>query len=299
MTIVITSSGQYVDDQTGRPVDPRMMQQMAGSALTVPEMQSDRGALARDVETILRNRSGAAVPPAEIESYLNMIKGGEMSLDDLQSQFVDPIMREGTGAALTPQEMMPAIDNTPRLKNIMQPDNIRGDGYTQNMRDRDGNMVANYDSMTGIRNLQSILPKGLMDEINSLVSRGMTEDEAMEIMKPEILKVLNPTVGSEDVDDVAKVGMLVDMGLSPVDAMEAVAREKISQVNPSAFGGRPQVENPGMGALSGVPTDGAMMPTPMPRPMQNPNSLEQMRMEGRDRSFNPMDSIRPDNTPNT
>ena len=241
MATVITSSGQYVDDQTGMPADPRMMQQMANQ-------------------------------------------------------------RQRTGATLTPQEMMPAIDNTPRLKNIMQPDNIRGDGYTQNMRDRDGNMVANYDSMTGIRNLQSILPKGLMDEINSLVSRGMTEDEAMEIMKPEILKVLNPmpSVGSEDVDDVAKVQMLVDqMGLSPVDAMEAVAREKISQVNPLAFGGRPQVENPGMGALSGVPTDGAMMPTPMPRPMQNPNSLEQMRMEGRDRSFNPMDSIRPDNTPNT
>jgi hypothetical protein len=54
-----------------------------------------------------------------------------------------------------------------------------------------------------------------------------------------------------------------------------------------------------MGALSGVPTGGAMMPAPIPRPMQNPNSLEQMRMEGRDRSFNPMDSIRPDNTPNT
>ena len=297
MTIVITSSGQYVDDQTGRPVDSRMMQQMAGSALTVPEMQSDRGALARDVETILRNRSGAAVPPAEIESYLNMIKGGEMSLDDLQSQFVDPIMREGTGAALTPQEMMPAIDNTPRLKNIMQPDNIRGDGYTQNMRDRDGNMVANYDSMTGIRNLQSILPKGLMDEINSLVSRGMTEDEAMEIMKPEILKVLNPTVGSEDVDDVAKVGMLVDMGLSPVDAMEAVAREKISQVNPSAFGGRPQVENPGMGALSGVQA-GNEIPMSMPTPRPEDLMMRQMP-SGRDRTFNPNDPINRYNAPNT
>jgi hypothetical protein len=31
-------------------------------------------------------------------------------------------------------------------------------------------------------------------------------------------------------DDVAKVQMLVDMGLSPTDAMEAVAREKMSQV---------------------------------------------------------------------
>ena len=129
---------------------------------------------------------------------------------------------------------------------------------------------------------------------------GSTSDMEMRAYED----ALRPTVGQGSVsdmemDDVAKVQMLVDMGLTPADAMEAVAREKISQVNPSAFGGRPQVENPGMGALSGVPTDGAMMPTPMPRPMQNPNSLERMRMEGRDRSFNPMDSIRPDNTPNT
>ena len=53
-----------------------------------------------------------------------------------------------------------------------------------------------------------------------------------------------------------------------------------------------------MGALSGVPTE-ARMPTSMPRPMPRPNSLEQMRMEGRDRSFNPNDMLRPDNTPNT
>jgi hypothetical protein len=60
-----------------------------------------------------------------------------------------------------------------------------------------------------------------------------------------------------EMDDVAKVQMLVDMGLSPTDAMEAVAREKMSQVNPSAFGGQKQAPNPGMGAMGA--------PSPVPR----------------------------------
>ena len=86
------------------------------------------------------------------------------------------------------------------------------------------------------------------------------------------------------------------MGLSQDEAMEAVALENsLPATNPSEFGGaRSEGE---MGALSGVPTGGAMMPPPMQRP--NPNALEQMRMEGRDRSFNPNDMLRPDNTPNT
>jgi len=99
-----------------------------------------------------------------------------------------------------------------------------------------------------------------------------------------------------------KLDILMRMGLSQDEAIEAIALENsLPATNPSEFGGDPRsVAREGeMGALSGVPTGGAMMPAPIPRPMQNPNSLERMRMEGRDRSFNPMDSIRPDNTPNT
>ena len=91
------------------------------------------------------------------------------------------------------------------------------------------------------------------------------------------------------------VPAVIDMGLSPQEAMEAIGREKAMEVRPQEFG--VPTQDPGMGALSGVPTGDAMMPTPMQRP--NPNALERMRMEGRDRSFNPNDMLRPDNTPNT
>ena len=117
---------------------------------------------------------------------------------------------------------------------------------------------------------------------------AMSDQEAMAMQQGQI-----PPMSIEE-----KLDILMRMGLSQDEAIEAVALENsLPATNPSEFGGaRSEGE---MGALSGVPTGGAMMPPPMQRPMQNPNSLEQMRMEGRDRSFNPMDSIRPDNTPNT
>ena len=117
---------------------------------------------------------------------------------------------------------------------------------------------------------------------------AMSDQEAMAMQQGQI-----PPMSIEE-----KLDILMRMGLSQDEAIEAVALENsLPATNPSEFGGaRSEGE---MGALSGVPTGGAMMPAPIPRPMQNPNSLERMRMEGRDRSFNPMDSIRPDNTPNT
>ena len=117
---------------------------------------------------------------------------------------------------------------------------------------------------------------------------AMSDQEAMAMQQGQI-----PPMSIEE-----KLDILMRMGLSQDEAIEAIALENsLPATNPSEFGGaRSEGE---MGALSGVPTGGAMMPAPIPRPMQNPNSLERMRMEGRDRSFNPMDSIRPDNTPNT
>ena len=95
-----------------------------------------------------------------------------------------------------------------------------------------------------------------------------------------------------------KLDILMRMGLSQDEAIEAVALENsLPATDPSEFGGA-RAPNPGMGALSGVPAEGMMQP-PMQRQTRRPMTLEEMRMEGRDRSFNPMDSIRPDNTPNT
>lgn len=119
------------------------------------------------------------------------------------------------------------------------------------------------------------------------MSGAMSDQEAMAMQQGQI-----PAMSIEE-----KLDILMRMGLSQDEAIEAIALENsLPATNPSEFGGaRSEGE---MGALSGVPTE-ARMPTSMPRPMPRPNSLEQMRMEGRDRSFNPMDSIRPDNTPNT
>jgi hypothetical protein len=72
---------------------------------------------------------------------------------------------------------------------------------------------------------------------------------------------MDSEMAAADLSDVDKVRMLIDMGLSPTDAMEAVAREKMSQVNPSAFGGQKQAPNPGMGAMGA--------PSPVPRGATN------------------------------
>ena len=111
----------------------------------------------------------------------------------------------------------------------------------------------------------------------------------------------DPNMGMEgemaaaDLSDVDKVRMLIDMGLSPQEAMEAIGREKAMEVRPQEFG--VPTQDPGMGALSGVPAGNQ---APMPMPMPRPEDLMQRQMPmGRDRTFNPNDMLRPDNAPNT
>jgi hypothetical protein len=111
----------------------------------------------------------------------------------------------------------------------------------------------------------------------------------------------DPNMGMEgemaaaDLSDVDKVRMLIDMGLSPQEAMEAIAREKTgSAIAPQEFG---RVVDSGMGALSGVPAGGQ---APMPMPTPRPEDLMQRQMPmGRDRTFNPRDAINPFNAPST
>ena len=123
-------------------------------------------------------------------------------------------------------------------------------------------------------------------------------DMGMNSMMPQTMgQQTGSALTEEEMDDVAKVQMLVDMGLSPADAMEAVAREKMSQVNPSAFGGNAESPNPGMGALSGVQA-GNEIPMSMPTPRPEDLMMRQMP-SGRDRTFNPNDPINRYNAPNT
>ena len=197
MAIVITPSGEYVDDQTGMPVDPRMIQQ-------------------------LDPRSSA--------------RQGEMM--GFTDESLDPrsVVREG-------ERMMPK----------------------------------EFDPMSVVR-------EGEMARENIPANLDMGMDSEMR---------------AEDLSDVDKVRMLIDMGLSPQEAIEAIGREKAmdpsSVVRPEEFG--VPTQDPGMGALSGVPAGNQ---APMPMPMPRPEDLMQRQMPmGRDRTFNPNDMLRPDNAPNT
>ena len=195
MPIVITPSGEYVDDQTGMPVDPRMIQQL------------DPRSSARQGEAM-----------------------GGVNLDPRS------VVREG-------ERMMPK----------------------------------EFDPMSVVR-------EGEMARENIPANLDMGMDSEMR---------------AEDLSDVDKVRMLIDMGLSPQEAIEAIGREKAmdpsSVVRPEEFG--VPTQNPGMGALSGVPAGNQ---APMPMPMPRPEDLMQRQMPmGRDRTFNPNDMLRPDNAPNT
>jgi hypothetical protein len=118
--------------------------------------------------------------------------------------------------------------------------------------------------------------------------------------------------------DIEKVQMLMDMGLDQRTAIEAVAMEKdMPPIDPRQFSGQqqapqqmgqmggqmpqqampPQMADPGMGSLSGVPS-GNERPMVMPTP--RPEDLMMMQMpSGRDRTFNPRDALNPYNAPNT
>ena len=107
---------------------------------------------------------------------------------------------------------------------------------------------------------------------------------------------------------VEQVTALMDMGLTEDEALEAIAIERSAgQIQPQSFGQsgqeqqmqqmQPQMSNPGMGALSGVPA-GNERPMVMPTP--RPEDLMMMQLpSGRDRTYNPRDALNPNNAPNT
>jgi hypothetical protein len=103
------------------------------------------------------------------------------------------------------------------------------------------------------------------------------DDMGMDSMMPAV-----------ELSDVDKVRMLIDMGLNPQEAMEAIAREKARPtIAPEEFGrvvgmeGGQQMADPmmreqQMGALP------MARPTPPPMPMQRPFDLSNMSPEQRD-----------------
>ena len=147
-----------------------------------------------------------------------------------------------------------------------------------------------------LRNLN--IPPMSQQELQNILTdpnMGMEGEMARENIPANMDMGMNSEMAAADLSDVDKVRMLIDMGLSPQEAMEAIGREKAMAVRPQEFGVPRQ--DPGMGALSGVSAGGQ---APMPMPMPRPEDLMQRQMPmGRDRTFNPNDMLRPDNAPNT
>ena len=207
MPIVITPTGEYIDDQTGRPFDPR--------------------SVVREGEEMVRSFDpSSAVREGEMARE-NIPANMDMGMD---SEMLDPrsVVREGEQT----QAMLP-IAQKPIMYEI------------------NGNLVA----MT-------------RSELDGAIRSGEVNPNTVNIASTANL---DPnSVVREDEDDVAKVQMLIDMGLPPADAMEAVAREKEmnqNPVNPEAFSGAvapATVENPA-GVTNVDPSMGGLGALPTPR----------------------------------
>ena len=123
--------------------------------------------------------------------------------------------------------------------------------------------------------------------------RGMTMQQLQEVDPRSVVREGELTV-------MQKLQMLMDMGLTEGEAIDAIAMEESAgSINPNAFSGMDRGDalmgaaTAGMGALGGVPMGGqAPMPMPTPRP--------EMPMDmGQDRTMNPMDRITSRNAPST
>ena len=143
--------------------------------------------------------------------------------------------------------------------------------------------------------INSARPSGMMggtpDMMRSMPNPPM---QPMPLPPRDLPTKATPSMASAPMSDVEKVQMLMDMGLTQDEAIEAVVIEKsMPPVMPQEFGGARQAPPTGMGALGGVPMGGqAPMAMPTPRP--------QMPMDmGADRTINPMDRLTPRNAPST
>jgi hypothetical protein len=153
------------------------------------------------------------------------------------------------------------------------------------------NMAQRLSRGMGQRNLDpgSVVREGELDGMMARENIPPNLDMGMDSMMP-----------AAELSDVDKVRMLIDMGLSPQEAMEAIARENVRPtVAPEEFGrmidpgstvregevaqmqGGQQMADPmmrqqQMGALP------MARPTPPPMPMQRPFDLSNMSPEQRD-----------------
>jgi len=193
MPIVITPTGEYINSETGNPVN-------------LPPQRPD-----------LRVGSGSALTPEEIEI----------------------LSRQRTGASLTPQEK-----------------NMYSQLYQKNMARE--NIPANMDM-----GMDSMMPQTMGQQTGA----ALTPEE----MQVGLANRSGSALTEGEMDDVEKVRMLIDMGLPPADAMEAVAREKAmnqNPVNPEAFSGgavAPAIIETPAGVTNVDPSMGGLGALPTPR----------------------------------
>ena len=189
---------------------------------------------------------------------------------DLPPQRPDLPMRDRAGSALTVEEL--------------QSDMARQTGSAltdvEGRRSRE-NIPANMDM--GMDSEMPV-PMSVVDQVNALMQMGLTEDEALEAI------AIERSAGQ----------------IQPQDFGQAGQEQQMQQMEQSGqMGGTMQpmqpmpnrMVNPGMGALSGVPS-GDQRPMTMPTPRPEDLMMRQMP-SGRDRTFNPRDAINPYNAPNT
>ena len=127
----------------------------------------------------------------------------------------------------------------------------------------------------GMEMARENIPANMDMGMNSMMPQTMGQQTGAALTPEEMQVGLANRSGSAltegEMDDVEKVRMLIDMGLPPADAMEAVAREKEmnqNPVNPEAFSGGAvapaTVENPA-GVTNVDPSMGGLGALPTPR----------------------------------
>ena len=145
-----------------------------------------------------------------------------------------------------------------------------------------------------LRNLN--IPPMSQQELQNMLTdpnMGMEGEMARENIPANLDMGMDSEMPAADLSDIDKVMLLMDMGLTEMDAIEAVAREKaMGTIRPEEFGQPVQAEQPTPMPMAGQ--------APMAMPTPRPDDLMQRQMPmGRDRTFNPRDALNPFNAPNT
>ena len=162
------------------------------------------------------------------------------------------------------------------------------------------------DSVTG--NPVNLPPQRPDLPMQKMADASLTVPELQSDMARRTGSALTPEEMQVPMTVVDQVNALMQMGLTEDEALEAIAIERSAgQIQPQSFGQsdqeqqmqqmQPQMSNPGMGALSGVPA-GNERPMVMPTPRPEDLMMRQLP-SGRDRTYNPRDALNPNNAPNT